>query len=165
MQNKDNTMTVYKLCRLRNGKLYPMYVEADKEIMQGKWLKATCGPLADENHVKSSGCGGRLSLRPGWHTTTVPWTDWIGAKQEDGTLARRPDNVWCECEIRGKELPVMERNGLRHVPDGYYRFKTNSKQKDPWLISGELKVKRILSNEEVDAICTEKGFVPQKLAM
>ena len=158
-------MLVYKLCRVKNGKLYPMYVEADKEIVLGKWLKAECGPLADETHVNSSGCGGKLSLRPGWHTTTVPWTDWIGAKQADGTLARRPDNVWCECEIRGKELTVTARNGLRTVPEGYYRFKTNSKQRDPWLISGEIKVNRILSNEEIDSICRTKGFEPQKLAM
>lgn len=161
---KEKSILVYKLCRMRNGKIYPLYVESQKEIVLGKWLKATCGPLADETHVKASGCGGRLSLRPGWHTTTIPWTDWIGEKQPDGTLARRRDSIWCECEIRGNELSVMERNGLRTVPNGYYRFKTNSRQKDPWLISGEIKVNKILSNEEVDNICKANGYVPQKVA-
>ena len=163
MNEKDRCLKVYKLCRIKNGKLYPLYVNANTEIKLGVWIKATCGQLADESHVKSSGCGGRLSLRPGWHSTTVPFSDWIGTKQPDGTLARRPDNVWCECEIRGKELSVKERNGLKTIPDGYYRFKTNSKQQDPWLISGEIKVNRILSNEEVDSICIEKGFTPQKV--
>lgn len=158
-------MIVYKLCRLKHGKLYPLYVESTKEIEIGKWLQAVCGPLVDETHVKASGCSGKLSLRPGWHTTTVPWTDWIGAKQSDGTLARRPDSVWCECEIRGKELIVTERNGLRTVPNGYYRFKTNSKQKDPWLISGEIKVHRILNDDEVDKLCRDAGFEPQKKAI
>lgn len=156
-------MRVYKLCRIKNEKLYPMYVEANKEIVIGQWLQAECGPLADEAHVKSSGCGGKLSLRPGWHTTTVPFADWIGAKQPDGTLARRRDNVWCECEIRGKELNVTARNGLRTIPKGYYRFKTNTKQIDPWLISGEIKVNRILSDNEVEQICRAHGIEPQPL--
>lgn len=162
--SKGKSMIVYKLCCIKDGKLYPLYVETDKEIKTGIWLKAVCGPLADDTHVKSSGCGGKLSLRPGWHTTTVPWTDWIGTKQPDGTLARRKDNVWCECEIRGNELNVTARNGLRTVPEGYYRFRTNVKQRDPWIISGEMKVNRILSNAEVDSICRAKGFVPQKCA-
>ena len=158
-------MKVYKLFRIKNGKLYPLYVESNREMEIGKWLKAGCGELIDEMHVKSHGCGGKLSLRPGYHSTTVPFSDWIGKKQSDGTLARRPDNVWAECEIRGKELIVTEKNGLRTIPKGYYRFKTNAKQKEPWLISGEIKVNRVLSNEEVDQICISKGFVPQKIAM
>lgn len=156
-------MKVYKLFRIKNGKLYPLYVEANKETPIGKWLKAECGPLADETHVKCK--LGSLSLRPGWHSSTIPFSDWIGKKQPDGTLARRPDNVWAECEIRGRELMVTEKNGLRTVPNGYYRFKTNAKQRDPWLISGEIKVNRILSNEEVDEICMAMGITPQKVAV
>ena len=132
--------------------------------MIGKWLKATSGPLVDDTHVYCKKFG-KLSLRPGWHSASVPFSDWIGKKQPDGTLARRPDNVWAECEIRGKELMVTEKNGLRTVPKGYYRFKTNAKQRDPWLISGEIKVNRILSNEEVDEICIAMGIMPQKVAV
>lgn len=159
------SITVYKLCRLVDGKLYPLYVNANKEIKIDKWLPAEYGKLVDPTHVKSCGCGGRLALRPGWHTTTVPWTDWIGAKMPDGTLARKPDHVWCECEIRGKELTVENRNGLRTIPNGYYRFKTNSKQRDPWIISGEIKVNRILPEDEVSRICIDNGLEPQKLVM
>lgn len=157
-------MKVYKLFKLKNGKLYPLYIYDKEEIEIGKWLKAKCGPLADETHVYCRKFQ-KLALRPGYHSTTVPFSDWIGKKQSDGTLARRPDNVWAECEIRGKELIVTENNGLRTIPKGYYRFKTNTKQKEPWLISGEIKVNRVLSNEEVDQICISKGFVPQKIAM
>lgn len=158
-------MKVYKLFRIKNGKLYPLYVKANIETPIGEWLKAECGVLVDATHVKAHGCGGKLSLRPGFHSSTVPFSDWIGKKQPDGTLARRPDNVWTECEIRGKELMVTEKNGLRTVPNGYYRFKTNAKQRDPWLISGEIKVNRILSNEEVDEICMAMGITPQKVAV
>ena len=158
-------MIVYKLFKLKNGNLYPLYVEANKAVPMGEWIQASCGELVDETHVKASGCGGVLSLRPGYHSTLVPFTDWIGQKQPDGTLARRPNHVWCECEIRGEELTVTERNGLRTVPNGWYRFKTNSKQRDPWIISGEIKVNRILSEDEVTELCLSNGLEPQKLAM
>lgn len=64
-------MTVYKLFRTKNGKLYPLYVLADKEMPIGVTIKAEVGPLKDETHVKAKGCGGSLSLRPGMHATHV----------------------------------------------------------------------------------------------
>ena len=154
-------MRVYKLFKIKNGKLFPLYVEADREMELGKWLKAQIGELADDTHVKAAGCGGRLSLRPGFHSTTVPFTDWIGKKMPDGKLVQRSDSVWCECEIRGKEVTVGERNGSRQIIEGYYKFRTKSKQKDPWLISSEIKINRILSQDEVKAICRAKGIVAQ----
>lgn len=154
-------MRVYKLFKVKSGKLYPLYVEADREMELGKWLKAQIGELADETHVKAAGCGGKLSLRPGFHSTTVPFTDWIGKKMTDGKLAQRNDTVWCECEIRGKEKTIEERNGSRGIVEGYYKYRTNSKQKDPWLISSEIKINRILSQDEVKSICMAHGISPQ----
>nr|WP_297765818.1 hypothetical protein [uncultured Butyrivibrio sp.] len=154
-------MLVYKLFRVKDGKLYPLYVEADREMALGVWLKAHVGELADPTHVKSAGCGGRLSLRPGFHSTSLPFTNWIGRKMPDGTLAQRANSVWCECEIRGSEVSVTERNGSRTIVDGYYKFKTNSKQKEPWFISSEIKINRILTQNEVKTICAEKGVKAQ----
>ena len=154
-------MVVYKLFRVRYGLLYPLYVEADRVMELGKWLKAQVGELADETHVKATGGGGRLSLRPGFHSTTVPFTDWIGKKMPNGKLAQRRDTVWCECEIRGKEVSIEERNGSRSIVEGYYKFRTNAKQKDPWLISSEIKINRILSKDEVKTICKAKGMTAQ----
>ena len=96
-------MKTYKLFRIRNGKLYPLYVEASREMIVGEWLNAGVGALIDETHVKASGCGGKLALRPGFHSTLIPFTDWIGKKMPDGTLAQRKDTVWCECEVEGKQ--------------------------------------------------------------
>lgn len=155
-------MKTYKLFRVKNGKLFPLYVEANKEIEIGKWLRAGCGDKVDSTHVKASGCGGKLSLRPGYHSTNIPFTDWIGKKMPDGTLAQRPDTVWCECEVKGEEIPCNSRNGYRELQRGkWYYFRTNSKQKDPWIISDWLKVVKILSNEEVGDICRNKGIQPQ----
>lgn len=157
-------MKTYKLFRIKNGKLYPLYVEADKEMEIGKWLMATVGDKADDTHVKAKGCGGKLSLRPGFHSTKIPFTNWIGKKMPDGTLAQRKDTVWCECEVNGKQLEVTSRNGSRELLNGWYYFRTNSKQKDPWIISNKLLINRILSNEEVNDICKANGIEAQKLA-
>ena len=155
-------MKTYKLFRVKNEKLYPLYVEATREMVIGEWLEAQVGEKADDTHVKASGCGGKLSLRPGFHSTKVPYTDWIGKRDNDGTLVQRKDTVWCECEVDGNEIEVTERYGLRTMPDGWYYFRTNSKQKDPWIISNRLKINRILSNEEVDEICAGFGIKAQK---
>lgn len=152
-------MTTYKLLRLKNGQLYPLYVLSDQPLQIGVWLKARVGELADSGHVYSR--TGVLSLRPGYHSTLVPFTDWIGARGADGQLYQRPDTVWTECEVRGQEITVTDRWGLRTIPDGWYRMRLNSKQKDPWIISGELKINRILTRSEVEAICREHGGTAQ----
>ena len=154
-------MKVYKLFKVKNGKLYPLYVEADRCMEMGKWLRAHVGELADDTHVKASGCGGKLSLRPGFHSTITPFTDWIGARMPDGKLAQRKNTVWCECEIRGDEVEVKEHNGSRTIVEGYYRFKTNSKQEEPWLISSDIKINRVLTKEEVKSICRAHGKTAQ----
>ena len=159
-------MKTYKLFRVKNGKLYPLYVEANREMEVGKWLRSGCGEKLSETRVKARGCSGSLSLRSGFHSTTIPFTDWIGQKMPDGTLAQRANTVWCECEVKGKEVECVERNGFREVPKGtYYFFRTNSKQKEPWIISDYLKIKKVLSNAEVAEICRENGIEPQKLAV
>ena len=157
-------MITYKLFRVKNGDLYPLYVQANRKMPIGEWLYAECGEKVDDTHVKASGCGGSLSLRPGWHSTLIPFTDWIGKRQEDGTLAQRSDTVWCECEVEGEEIIVTNRYGLREVPNGYYYFRTNSRQKDPWIISNKLKINKVLTQEEVNKVCRMNGVEPQKMA-
>ena len=157
-------MKTYKLFRVKGTKLYPLYVNAKESIPIGRWIQSKPGELVDETHVKASGCGGKLSLRSGYHSTDVPFTDWIGEKQDDGTLAQRKDCVWCECEIKGTEIESKTRNGYRIIPeDSYYYFKTNSKQERPWIISDWIKINRILNNNEVADICRANGIEPQKV--
>lgn len=158
-------MKTYKLFRIKNNKLYPLYVEAKREIPIGTWQRAQCGEKVDDTHVKASGCGGKLSLRPGFHSCEVPWTDWIGQLMEDGTLAQRTNTVWCECEVKGDQIECTERSGFREIQKNkWYYFRTNSKQIDPWIISDWMKVNRILTHEEVEEICEANGKVAQRLA-
>ena len=156
-------MKTYKLFRIKNGKLYPLYVEADREIKIGEWLNARSGEKADDTHVKARGCGGKLSLRPGFHSTHIPCATWIGKRQSDGTLAQRSDTVWCECEVKGEQIECTSRNGFRELQSGWYYFRTNSKQKNPWIISDVIKVVRILGNDEVANICIGLGVEPQPI--
>ena len=142
--------------------MYPLYIEHDREMRIGVWLDAGIGELVDETHVRSR-TGSKLALRPGFHSTLIPFTDWIGKKGLDGRLYQRRDTVWCECEVEGKEQIVTENNGLRTIPSGWYFFRTNSRQKDSWIISNRIKIIRILSHEEVKAICREHGVEAQEM--
>lgn len=155
-------MITYKLFRIRNGKLYPLYVEAGRELPMGEWLNAGIGERADETHVKASGCGGKLALRPGFHSTLIPFTDWIG-KKVDGKLVQRKDTVWCRCEVTGKEFHPESRNGSRELLPGWYKFRTNAKQKDPWIISDRIRILEILSAEQVGIECQKHGIEPQPI--
>lgn len=157
-------MITYKLFRVKNDKLFPLYVEASREMEIGKWLDAGIGEKVDDTHVKASGCGGKLSLRPGFHSTGIPFTDWIGEKQDDGSLAQRKNTVWCECEVEGQQFEVKDKNGSRELLNGWYYFRTNAKQVDPWIISNKIKINRRLTYEEVKEICKANGIEAQKLA-
>ena len=153
-------MKTYKLLRVKGGKLYPLFVERCRKLPMGEWLEANIGELVDENHVKSS--LGPLARRPGWHSCTVPFTDWIGKRQGVG-LVQRKATVWCECEVDGEEQTVKNRNGLRTIPEGYYFFRTKPQQPVPWIISNRIKINRILSHEEVEQICADHGVKAQPI--
>ena len=157
-------MRTYKLVRAIEGKLYPLYVEHTRELTVGEWLEARIGEMADATHVKSRN-GSPLSLRPGFHSSLVPFTDWIGKKGPDGRLYQRKDTVWCECEVEGDVEFVPGRTGLRRLPQDWYYFKTNSRQKDPWIISNRILIRRILSREGVEEICKAHGLNAQPMEM
>ena len=135
-------MTTYKLFRLRDGRLYPLFVETRREMAMGQWLDAGIGELADPTHVRSR--LGPLSL-------------------DDGTLLQRSDTVWCECRVEGKQVHPESRYGLRTIPDGWYYFRTKPKQPFPWIISDRIMIKRILTHEEVEDICRAHGVTAQRM--
>lgn len=153
-------MTTYKLFRTKNGKLFPLFVDANSEMVIGEQLYAKIGDKADDTHVKSR--LGALSLRPGFHSSEVPFADWIGKKQ-NGILVQRKNTVWCECTVTGTQQTVTNRNGLRQLPDGWYFFKTKPRQPFPWIISNTITINRVLTNDEVGQICRTHGIEPQPM--
>ena len=95
--------------------------------------------------------------------TLVPYTDWIGKRGADGRLYQRPDTVWTECEVEGREQIVEDRNGLKTLPSDWYFMKLNTKQKEPWIISNRIFIHRILDHEEVREICRNRGLEAQPM--
>jgi len=155
-------MITYKLVRCHHGLYYPLFVETDRPMPLGRWLDAQVGELLDPTHVHSPVLG-RLALRPGWHSCTVPFTDWIGKKSPDGRLQQRRDTAWLECEVEGDQLQISDRNGLRTIPHGWYQYRTRLGQPFPWIISDRIRLNRPLEREEVEAICTAHGVEAQPL--
>ena len=48
---------------------------------------------------------------------------------------------------------------LDYIPKGgYYKYKTNPNMDGAWVIAGEMKVNRILDDDEVIEICKRNGY-------
>ena len=123
------TKTVYKLFRLRkDGSLGPLFIGAKQRINLGEWMEA--------QDIPTQG----YARRPGWHSGELPYAPHLSEK----------GRVWCECEVFDI---VRYSRAMREVPRyGWYPFKRPSNQGGEWIISGNLKVNRILSQSEVDSI-------------
>jgi len=124
-----------------------------------------------------------VAARPGWHAGDTPVAKHIGPEVViDGKTykIRGDDQVWAEVEMpadtdwqaiadsrasivksgknKGK-LNVKTAHITDELPEGgYYRYKTNPNMEGQWLISGDMKVNRILDRDEVKRINAEAGF-------
>ena len=173
----QKTVKAYKLFKQEGGKLYPLFVGANEEVPMNQWVKATAGPQAASGKVKSK--IGELAYRPGWHAGDLPIATHIGAKSHgDPSLPpdTRPSNqVWGEVEMANdvdwqkvaNERARMTKKGTpdpktAHITDqvpygGYYRYKTNPNMTGEWLIGGDMRVNRVLTDDEVRTINEAAG--------
>jgi hypothetical protein len=170
------TVTAYKLFRTNPRHpehLFPLFVDADRPVPMGEWLRAEAGPAGKtEGRVKSK--LGDLAYRPGWHAGDLPIATHIGGGGSPPTY--RPDNqVWAEIEMPADvdwqsiadSRARMTKAGLpdlktAHITDqvpygGYYRYKTNPNMTGNWLIGGDMRVNRVLTDDEVRAINDAHG--------
>lgn len=164
-------MKAYKLYRIKKGKLFPLYIGTEEEMPMGVWIGAKAPAKTERGKVMSK--LGELAYRPGFHSCALPLADHIGKKvMVDGKveLHQKPDTVWCEVELSDMDYTPQAMQQGKHPRDwcfrevthgGYYRYKTRADAKVDWFISGEIKVNRILSGEEVDRLCMEAGLKPQ----
>ena len=182
----------YKVFYLKDGKLYPPMVAnlggVDTPVLI--WLDADAAPIAGQSktgrtQVKAGGKGtqggsGTLAYRPGWHLGEIPYALQFNRKDENGEKTLFPANfVWAEVEyaddVDYQEEAMsygMNANGkfqhslagLPKVPtDGAYRYRTNpNPETDPWIITGAMRVKRLLTPSEVDQMVIAAGRQPQK---
>lgn len=164
------TMVAYKLFRTKKNdtNLYPLYVFANEPTPVGVWIKAKKGEKTLRGKVKSR--LGELAFRPGWHSGEYPIALHIGEKANphDSHPSYRPDNqVWCEVLVNDNQdwQLIADKMGkydrdkcLKEIPvNGFYRYKTNPNMFGKWIISGEIKITRILSDEEVKKINAKIG--------
>ena len=158
----------------------------------GVWLDADEGVRAGESktgrpQVKAGGKGtqggsGTLAYRPGWHLGKIPYALQFNRKNPvTGERDLFPkDFVWAEVEYAAdvdyQEEAMsygLNKNGkfqhslagLPRIPeDGYYEYRTNpNPATDPWIITGAMKVKRVLTRAEVDELVRAAGREPQKV--
>lgn len=178
--------------RGKDGKLYPpMVANPNGEATPvGVWLNADAAPIAGESktgrpQVKAGGKGtqggsGTLAYRPGWHLGEIPYALQFNRKDAQGNKTLFPkDFVWAEVEYAAdndyQEEAMKEGTnaagkfqhslaGLKRVPEnGFYRYRTNpNPETDPWIITGAMKVNRVLTDAEVDEIVRQAGREPQQ---
>lgn len=155
----------------------------------GVWLNADVGVAAPPSktgraQVKAGGKGtqggsGSLAFRPGWHLGDLPRASQFDrVNPETGKKELFPENfVWAEVEY-AKDVDYQEEAmsygytdngkfrhayaGLPRLPEnGYYRYRTNPKPDTvPWVITGAMKVNRLLSDAEVNSILEKNGVAP-----
>ena len=187
-----NTGIGYKVFYLKDGKLYPPMVanQGGVDTPVGVWLDAEEGTRAGVSktgrpQVKQGGKGtqggsGTLAYRPGWHLGEIPYAIQFNRKDENGERTLFPaDFVWAEVEYANdvdyqEEAMSYGMNangkfqhslaGLPKLPaDGSYRYRTNpNPETDPWIITGAMKVNRLLTPTEVDKMVADAGREPQK---
>lgn len=183
----------YKVFVLKDGKLYPpMVANPDGAATPvGVWLDADAAPIAGESktgrpQVKQGGKGtqggsGKLAYRPGWHLGVVPYAIQFNRKDAEGNKTLFPKNfVFAEVEYAA-DVDYQEEArqeginpsgkyqhslaGLKYLPtDGYYMYRTNpNPETDPWVITGAMKVNRILTRAEQADLVSKAGREPQQI--
>ena len=175
----EAVVKAYKLFKTKPnapGELYPLFVNANKSVPIGEWTNAEVGPIAASGKVKSK--LGELAYRPGWHAGDLPVATHIGGKSDPALKApdfRRPDEVWAEVEMPNdvnwqdiaNQRARLNKAGepiasTAHITDqipegGHYRYKTSPNMQGNWLIGGGMKVNKVLTDEEVQAINEAAG--------
>ena len=146
----------------RTGKLYPLFIGSREETPIGEWLIA--------QNLPTKG----FANRPGWHIgSSLPDAPWLKGYSPDNPRgifnSKRGKNfrrVWAEVSYPmdidyQKELDERGIKDIKdHVPtDGYYTFREAN---GTWVITGALKVDRILSEDDRQTIFKEAGYDEQE---
>ena len=155
------------------------------------WLDASAGEISSYTktgrpQIEKGGEGthcskGELAYRPDWHLGDVPIAkQFEKVNPLNGKKELFPrEFVWAECEYScdidyqedAMKNGYTENGSFRHsyaglqkVPEnGCYRYRTNpDPNTEEWIITGKIKVNRILSGKEVDELCRKAGKEPQK---
>jgi hypothetical protein len=75
-------MKAYKLLRIVNGKLYPLFINRKEETVMDKWLQSECYPTKG------------FAVRKGWHCCFKPYAPHLKTELKSGEK-----RVWVELEV------------------------------------------------------------------
>lgn len=147
----EKVVTAYKLFRTLKknpGQLFPLFIGKKKATPTGEWLAAEFIPTKG------------YAERPGWHAGVLPIAPHL---RSGGRISK--DRVWAEIEVPADKewQSIADKSKTRDirnmVPDqGHYKFKTNKMQGGAWIIGGAIKIKRILTDDEVAGILKDAGY-------
>lgn len=212
LDEPQKTVKAYKLFRTdprRPGEIFPLFVEADRPVPMGKWIKASDAynfvhpgngrryvpaktgdnipipnddvrrELLDRGLIRSMNTKSikAVAYRPGWHAGDLPFSTHLGERSPGSKKVDRrgPNEVWAEVEMpadvdwqeKANAAASLKKDGsidpkTAHITDqvphgGFYRYKTNPNMTGNWMISGGMKVNRILSDDEVKDINDKAG--------
>ena len=144
----------YKLFEMNpDGKLFPLFIGKTKETELGKWIKA--------EYIPTKG----FASRGGWHIGSIPSAPWL--MSADGTYKSKRSKywkrVWCEIEYNANHNYDNEVNTLpkkcfidKCPEDGFYFFKETGNR--VWVITSDIKVNKIITEEERKQILFTQGF-------
>lgn len=148
----------YKLLEMNEkGELLPLFIDKNNPIPIGEWI-----------HAKNCGKVNGFAQRPGFHVGTVCDAPWL--KGYDGTNIgcykprfKHGKRVWCMVEYNtthnyDEEVSQLPKKCfVDKVPEnGYYLFREVGK--GDWVITSDIKVVRILTEEERLNILKEFGY-------
>lgn len=180
----DKEITAYKLMKIdKNGHLHFPFADTSKWIKLGVWMEAEDVSSIGKDGRKTTlvfrgGTKGRMAPRPGFHCGDIPYAPHIGV---GGTQQQHEfigdEDVWVQCTLKANidYQPEADANGMTskgkinrqkadirdHVPvNGIYRYKTNPNMKGTWIIGGNMRLDRILYDEEAIAVAKANGLQP-----
>ena len=177
----------YKLFNIKGkdrSNLYPLFVDSNTPVETDVWVEAKAGEINPKTgKVKSS--LGDLAFRPGWHSGDTPSAKHIGGISDKKYGGKKPDyrkanQVWAEVEVpndfnwqseannRASVVKAGPRKGLLNVReahitneipvDGNYRYKTNPNMEGNWIISGSMKVNKLLTPDQKKKVLEKNGI-------
>ena len=148
----------YKLFEMNpEGKLFPLFIGKNIETKLGEWIPAEFIPTKG------------FSQRFGWHLGLVPDSPWL--KSYDGTdvgcyksqRSKKWKRVWCIVEFNDKKCydDIVEKLPKKCFDekidfDGYYSFRETGDR--PWIITSDIKVIRIMTEDERQTVLKEQGY-------
>lgn len=155
---QTNNNRGYKLFEMnKDGLLFPLFIGKNEPTPIGVWIRAEYKPTKG------------FATRGGWHIgKDVPDAPWLKSlnNTDKGYYKSRwktGKRVWCEIEYNDTTDYTEEVSNLKgkcfanKCPEnGYYFFREVGK--GVWVITSDIKVVRILTEEERQNIMKEKGY-------